>query len=105
MCFLINVDCCSYNKSVNVIHAHSLLRGSGKTLHQEQTITSTPICTTRTICVTIYISEDVYCTILFQGVKFSGFRKTKTSVNKRLYYVTALLRCRCQRAQFYVLDC
>ena len=38
-----------YNKSVNVIHAHSLNRGSGKPLHQEQTITSTPICTTRTI--------------------------------------------------------
>jgi len=66
-------------------HAHSLLRGSGKTLHQEQTITSTPICTSRTISVVIYISEDVYCTILFRGVKFSGFRKTKTSVNKRLF--------------------
>ena len=31
-----------------------------------------------------YISMNVYRTILFRGVKFSGFQCTKTSVNKRL---------------------
>ena len=29
--------------------------------------------------------EDAYCTILFWVVKFSGFHKAKTSVNKRLF--------------------
>ena len=36
------------------------------------------------ISVAIYISEDVYCTILFRVEEFSGFQCAKTSVNKRL---------------------
>ena len=32
----------------------------------------------------LHIHEDIHCTILFWGLKFSGFRCTKTSVNKRL---------------------
>ena len=55
------------------------------TLSQEQTITSTLICTARHISVAIYISMNVYCTILSWVTKFSGFHDTKTSVNKRLF--------------------
>gem|GEM_PF-6137458 len=60
------------------------------TLSQEQTITPTPIYISRRISMSIYISEDIYCTLLLWVTKFSGFLLTKTSVNIRLFYYILL---------------
>lgn len=76
-------------KSVNVIHAYSLNRGSSKTypirinnnVHADMYVS-------RLVSAIIYIPLDAYCTLLLWiGWKLARFLFTKTSVNKRLYYV------------------
>ena len=47
---------------------------------------------TRTISAEEYIPMNVYCTILFRGLKFGRFRNTKTSVNKRLICLVMPIR-------------
>jgi len=98
---------------VNVIHAHSLLRGSSKTypirinnnVHADMYVS-------RLVSAVIYISQDAYCTLLsWIGWKLARFRNTKTSVNKRLYYVmhpsmrlafaAAFSECDCKGTTFF----
>ena len=98
---------------MNVIHAHSLLRGSSKTypirinnnVHADMYVS-------RLVSAVIYISQDAYCTLLsWIGWKLARFRNTKTSVNKRLYYVmhpsmrlafaAAFSECDCKGTTFF----
>ena len=66
----------------------------------------------RLVSAVIYISQDAYCTLLsWIGWKLARFRNTKTSVNKRLYYVmhpsmrlafaAALSECECKVTAFF----
>ena len=66
----------------------------------------------RLVSAVIYISQDAYCTLLsWIGWKLARFRNTKTSVNKRLYYVmhpsmrlafaAALSECECKGTTFF----
>ena len=67
---------------------------------------------TRLVSAVIYISLDAYCTLLpWIGWKLARFLFTKTSVNKRLYYVmhpsmrlafaAALSECECKGTTFF----
>lgn len=66
----------------------------------------------RLVSAVIYIPLDAYCTLLLWiGWKLARFLFTKTSVNKRLYYVmhpsmrlafaAALSECECKGTTFF----
>ena len=76
-------------KSVNVIHAHSLNRGSSKTYPiRINNNVHADMYDARYINAAKYIPWDAYCTLLLWiGWKLARFLFTKTSVNKLLNYV------------------